>query len=112
MFVEGHTSTSQYVAAGMQTLTLAAAQATFAITSNFMEITGDAGTNVIGTITGASAGQELTLKFVDGLVSIVDNGTGTADTINLSAAFASSANDILKLIYDGTSWFEVSRSVN
>lgn len=28
------------------------------------------------------------------------------------AAFTSSADDVMELVYNGTSWFEVSRSVN
>lgn len=93
-------------------LTLGAAATTFAAISNMMTVTGDAGANTIATITGGISGQYLCLLFVDGLVTITDNGTGTADTVNLSAAFTSAANTVLLLQSNGTSWFEVSRSVN
>jgi hypothetical protein len=77
-----------------------------------MTITGDVGANTIGTITGGLDGQELTLIFADALVTITDTGTGAANTVNLAAAFTGAAGTVLKLVFDGTSWFEVSRSVN
>lgn len=40
-------------------------------------------------------------------------GAGTAKLLLAGAVdFASTANDVLTLVYDGVSWFEVSRSVN
>lgn len=33
-------------------------------------------------------------------------------TVDLSAAFTSADDTVLQIIYDGTSWYEVSRSVN
>ena len=92
--------------------TLAAAATTFAVTNNFVAVTGDAGANTVATITGGVSGQILTLLFVDGLVTITDTAAATADTVNLSAAFTSSANDTLTLIYDGVKWIEIARSVN
>lgn len=56
--------------------------------------------------------MELTLYFVDGLVTLTDTDAATANTVNLSAAFTSSANDTLTLVFIGTKWFEKSRSVN
>jgi len=54
-------------------------------------------------------GQVLTLIFEDG-------NTTVADGANLHLAgganFVSSADDVLVLIFDGTHWYEVSRSVN
>ena len=97
---------------GDPAFTLAAAATTLAATTQFMVITGDAGTNTLATITGGVAGMELTLLFVDGLVTITDTAAATADTVNLSAAFTSAANTVLKLVHDGNKWFEVSRSVN
>ena len=94
------------------TKTLAASATTFEVTSDFMVITGDSGANTIGTITGGIEGQELRLLFVDNKVTITDTDAHTADTIDLSASFTSADDTVLKLLYDGTSWYEVSRSVN
>jgi hypothetical protein len=92
--------------------TLATAATTLAVTSNFATVTGAAGGNTVATITGGVTGMRVTLLFVDALVTITDTAAATANTVNLSAAFTSSANDTMELIHNGTKWFEVSRSVN
>lgn len=92
-------------------LTVAAGATSLNITSNYMIITGTAAVT-IATIIGGYEGQIITLEFVDANVTITDTGTGATDTVDLSAAFTSSANDTLQLIYNGTSWREVGRSVN
>jgi len=94
--------------------TLGVGAASMSVQSNVMTITGDGGANVIGTITGGIDGQELTLIFVDGLVTITDTAGGAANTIDLAGAidFVSADDSVLKLVFDGTSWFEISRSVN
>jgi hypothetical protein len=96
----------------MVSTTLAAAATTLAVTNNFVKLTGDAGGNTIGTITGGVSGQMLTLLFVDANVTITDTDAATANTVNLSAAFTSAANTTLTLINDGNKWFELARSVN
>ncbi len=93
-------------------VTLAASATTFAEASNVVVLTGNAGGNTLATITGGLSGQILTIIFVDGLVTITDDASGTANTINLSGAFTSSANDTMQLVFNGVSWREVSRSVN
>ena len=93
-------------------LSLAASATTFAVVTSLMTITGDAGANTIATITGGFDGQILTLIFVDALVTVTDTATHAADTIDLSAAFTSADDTVLQLVYDGTSWYEVRRSVN
>ena len=95
-----------------QATTLAAAATTLAVTKDFVTLTGDGGGNTLATITGGATGQILTILFVDALVTITDDATGNAGTVNLSAAFTSSANDVVTLLSNGTSWFETSRSVN
>lgn len=92
--------------------TLGAGVTTFAVTGEVMVITGDGGANTIATITGGGTGQELTLIFVDANVTITDTDAHTANTVDLSAAFTSADDTVLKLVFDGTSWYEVSRSVN
>jgi hypothetical protein len=97
-----------------ETVTLGVAAATFAIGSQSIEVTGDAGANAVTTITGAIGGQFLLIQFVDALVTIVNDDAHTADTIDLVGAvdFVGADDSILLLWYDGTSWYEVSRSVN
>lgn len=65
------------------------------------------------TIAGGTAGQIITIIFSDAVVVTDDNANG-ANAINLvgSANLTSAADDVLELVFDGTSWFEVSRSVN
>lgn len=90
--------------------TIASGATSFAVASNYMVLTGAAAVT-IATIVGGREGSILTLSFVDGNITITDDATATADTINLTAAFVSTANGILQLLYDGTSWREVGRSI-
>lgn len=94
------------------TLTLGVGVTTFAVNSNVMMITGDGGGNTLATITGAEDGALLTLIFVDGNITITDDNTHGADSIDLSAAFTSADDTVLQLVYDGTSFYEISRSTN
>ena len=91
---------------------LGASDATFAVDSNTVTVTGESSGQTIATITGGVDGQLLTLIFVDTYVTITDTGTAASNTVDLSAAFTSADDTVLQLVYDGTSWFEVSRSVN
>jgi hypothetical protein len=109
--VTGNARVAGKLASTSNATTLGASATTLAITRNVVKLTGN-GTNVLATITGGIAGQILTIIFVDALVTITDTGTGAADTVNLSAPFTSTANDTITLVYDGTSWFEIVRSVN
>ncbi len=56
---------------------------------------------------GGAPGQEITIVFGDANTTVSDSGN-----IKLSGAFTSTADDTLKLLYDGTYWYETSRSVN
>lgn len=94
------------------TTTLAAAATTLAVAGNYVILTGDAGANTLATITGGISGMVLVIQFQDALVTITDDNTGAANTVNLSAAWTSTANDTLTLISNGTSWREMARSVN
>jgi len=93
-------------------VTLGAAATVIAVTANVMTITGDGGGNTVATLTGGTSGMTLTLIFIDALVTITDDGTHGADSVDLSAAFTSADDTTLQLVYDGTSWYELSRSVN
>jgi len=79
-----------------------------------MVITGDGGGNNVATITGGITGQILILTFVDALVTMVNNDAHAANTIDLvgGANLVSADDTTLVLFFDGTSWYELSRSVN
>jgi len=110
--VTGLITASSGIATPKGAITLAAGATAIAATKSFHVITGDGGGNTIATITGGSDGMILRLLFVDALVVITDTDAHTANTVDLSAAFTSADDTVLTLIYDGTSWYEVSRSVN
>ncbi len=93
-------------------LTLTPSATAFIITTTAVTVTGDAGGNTILTILGGTPGLVLTLIFTDIRVTITDTPDNTANTINLSAPWTSSVNSTLSLVYNGTKWFEVARSVN
>jgi hypothetical protein len=92
-------------------LTLPAGAVNFNVQSSYMVLTAGAGVT-IATIKGGQEGMILTLEFTDGNVTITDTATGASDTVNLSGAFTGSADDTMQLIHNGTSWRELSRSVN
>jgi len=65
------------------------------------------GTTTITTFDDGHAGQRITILFGDGGWTIAETGN-----IKLSAAFVSSADDTITLMFNGTNWYEISRSVN
>jgi hypothetical protein len=74
------------------------------------------GTNTINNIitTNWQAGSEIILIF-DGSLTLKNNTSGGGGTVILLAGgidFSATSNDIVKLVYDGTSLFEEGRSVN
>ncbi|MDP2607306.1 MAG: hypothetical protein Q8S00_32615 [Deltaproteobacteria bacterium] len=97
---------------GKESKTLGVGATTLAVTSSFVVVTGNGGGNTLADITGGFDGMRLVLLFVDSLVTITDTDAHTANTVDLSAAFTSADDTILELISDGTSWYEISRSVN
>lgn len=90
-------------------ITLASGATSFGINSDYMVITASAAVT-IATIVGGREGQVLTLQFADANTTITDTSTGAVDTVNLNSAFTSTANTVLQLLHDGTSWREVARS--
>lgn len=94
--------------------TAAANDLTLPNTGNVFHITGATQINAI-TTTNWQAGSEVTFIF-DSTPTVKNNTAGGAGTAIMllagGADFLATANDVLKLVYDGTSWFEVSRSVN
>jgi hypothetical protein len=81
---------------------------------NIFSITG---TTTINAITTASwqAGSEIILIFAS-TPTVKNNTAGGGGTATMllsgGADFSATANDILRLVYNGTNWIEESRSVN
>lgn len=101
------------IASASESVTVGAAAATFAVDSNYVKVTGDAGGNTVTTITGGVTGQLLVLEFQDALVTIANDNTHAANTIDLVGANTTFADDAtLTLIFDGVSFYELARSVN
>ena len=63
------------------------------------------------TITGGVLGQQLVILFVAN-VTVIDNNTADANTINLAGIFNAQPGDTLTLVNDGNKWYEISRSIN
>lgn len=76
------------------------------IGNTFFTVT-NGGATTITNFTGGKIGQQITLLFTDANTTVTDGAN-----IKLSAAFTSTADDTMRLIYNGTAWFELSRSVN
>lgn len=86
----------------------------FNVGSDYMVLTADSTTN-IARIGGGREGQILLLEFGDSDLRLTDNDSGDANTINLAGTatnFTSSSNGMMQIHFNGTSWREVSRSVN
>jgi len=75
------------------------------ITGNVFHVTGTTNITSIST-TGVDAGTEVVLIF-DGSVTVT-NG----NNLKLAGDFSATANDTLKLVFEGTNFYEVSRSIN
>ncbi|MDD3927347.1 MAG: glycosyl hydrolase family 28-related protein, partial [bacterium] len=75
--------------------------------SNDFYRTNNTAATTITTFDDGYTGQKITILFNDANTIIVESGN-----IKLSSSFASTADDTMELIYDGTNWYEVSRSVN
>ena len=109
----GHTHTG--IASGVQSTTLGAAATTLAITKNYVILTGDGGANTLATITGGGTPHRLVIEFVDGLVTITDDDTHGGDSIDLQGTgvdFTGADDSTLTISYNGTSWYEIGRSIN
>lgn len=57
-------------------------------------------------------GQEVVLIFADGNTTIQDASVAGIIQLSGGASWNPSVNDTLDLFFDGTGWFEISRSVN
>lgn len=61
----------------------------------------------ITNFTGGTSGQIVHIVFTNGNATLSDAGN-----LKLLAGFTSSADDAMILLYDGTNWYELNRSVN
>lgn len=109
---DGLVTVSNSFATTGKSMTLGVGISSFSISSNLFTLTGDGAGNTIATITGATDGHLLTIIFTDANVTITDDNSHGADSIDLSAAFTGADDTTLQIMHDGTSWYEVSRSVN
>jgi len=85
--------------------------ATFTHDGNYFDVTGAVQTNTLSA-TGIQAGTMIILQF-DGAPTVKHATAGAGAQFQLAGAadFVATAGDTLMLVYDGTYWREVSRSV-
>lgn len=88
--------------AGMRTVS-SAATVTLSEVSNFFTITGS---TAVTSITASYAGREVTIRFTS-ILTLTDGGN-----LILAGDFITASNSMIKLVCDGTNWYELSRSVN
>jgi len=69
--------------------------------------TANTGPTTITMFDDGGEGQIITVVFTDAVTTLTDGGN-----LKLAGAFTSTADDTMQLVFDGTNWFELSRSVN
>lgn len=86
--------------------------ATLTATGNYFDVTGTTQTNTLSIPTGCTAGTIITLQF-DASVTVKHATAGAGALFQLAGAgdFSATAGDTLQLVYDGTYWREVARTV-
>jgi hypothetical protein len=97
-----------------QTINLSGATSFNSENKSLTLLNDSSGPGTLNTITGAEEGQKIVIIFQD-TINVTDNDSASSNTINLQGSttdFAAGQYDTLQLIYDGTSWYEISRSVN
>jgi len=67
----------------------------------------NASPTTITTFLDGVRGQQITIIFTTSNTTIAESGN-----IKLASAFTSTADDVMQLIFNGTNWYEISRSVN
>lgn len=74
-------------------------------------LTNSAATTITAFIS-AAVGQRVLFIFADVNTTIQDASVAGVIQLAGGANFVGSVNDTLELIWDGTNWYEISRSVN
>ena len=69
--------------------------------------TNNTGATTITTFDDGASGQRITIVFTDANTTLTDGGN-----LKLAGGFTSTADDTMELIFNGTTWFELGRSVN
>lgn len=87
--------------------TFADADTTPSVSGGNLFKTANTGATTITALDNGVNGQEVTIVFGDANTTLSD-----ASTLKLSAAITGTADDTITLVFDGTNWFEKSRSVN
>ena len=92
-------------------LTIASGAITITQSYHAVDTESDASSDDLTNINGGSAGAILVLRAKNSARTVVcKDGTGN---LQLSGDFSMDTdNDIITLIFDGSSWFEISRSNN
>ena len=69
--------------------------------------TANTGATTITTFDDGAGGQRITIVFTDANTTLTDGGN-----LKLAGAFTSTGDDTMELIFDGTNYYELGRSVN
>lgn len=85
--------------------------AVLVLDGDYFDVTGAVTINTLSA-TGILPGTRITLQF-DGAPTVAHATAGTGAQFQLAGAgnFVASADDTLEVVYDGTFWREVSRTV-
>ena len=102
----GSTEINKLVRVTSDPPTFAAQSATPSVSEGNVFKTANTSATTITNLLDGYSGQEITLIFGDSLTTVQSNSN-----IKLSASFTSTPNDTLKLVFDGTLWRELSRTV-
>lgn len=94
---------------GVQVLSTVNADTTPSVARGRVFTVANTGATTITTFDDATPGETYTFIFSDGNTTVQDGAN-----LHLSGGvnFISTADDVLVLVYDGTSFYEVSRSTN
>jgi hypothetical protein len=93
-------------AAGRPSQNATSAATTTLAAGNLFHITGTTNITALNTCDATNNGREVALIF-DDVLTFTDGGN-----LILAGNFVTTANDVIKLVCDGSNWYEISRSVN
>lgn len=75
--------------------------------------TANTASTTISTLDDGEVGQEVTIIVTDGNTTFEDQTVGSGNLhLQGGGNYSPGANDVLVLVFDGTNWYEVSRSNN
>jgi len=99
-------------ASGMTTV---ADAATLSVDRAYMRVVGDAGPSTVNTVTGiagGTVGQVVVIEGTDDTKTVTVTDAGNVNLQSVPGACSLGVDDTLTLIYNGTKWIEIARSVN